>query len=67
MFEVEQSWETNRRINYQLINSWGVTLILLIMGLKTLRGALAANLDRVIIRTRQVPQKSPYLELWNSD
>ena len=25
MFKVEQGWETNRGINYQLINSWSVT------------------------------------------
>jgi hypothetical protein len=25
LFEMEQGWETNRRINYQLINSQGVT------------------------------------------
>jgi hypothetical protein len=43
--KVEQGWETNRRIN------WALTLIPLIIGLKTLRGALAANLDRVMIRT----------------
>jgi hypothetical protein len=26
MFGMEQGWETNRKINYQLINSWGITL-----------------------------------------
>ena len=37
-------------------------LIPLIMGLKTLRGALAANLYRVMICTPQVPLKKSYLE-----
>jgi hypothetical protein len=33
------------------------------MGLKTVRGALAANLSRAIIRTRRVPPKRLYIEL----
>jgi predicted TIM-barrel fold metal-dependent hydrolase len=33
------------------------------LGLKTVRGALTANLSRVIIRTQRVPPKRPYLEL----
>jgi hypothetical protein len=33
------------------------------LGLKTVRGALTANLSRAIIRTRRVLPKRPYLEL----
>jgi hypothetical protein len=33
------------------------------LGLKTVRGALTANLSRAIIRTRQIPPKQSYLEL----
>jgi hypothetical protein len=33
------------------------------LGLKTVWGALTANLSQAIIRTRRVPPKRPYLEL----
>jgi hypothetical protein len=33
------------------------------LGLKTVRGALTANLSRAIIRTRRIPPKRPYMEL----
>jgi hypothetical protein len=37
------------------------------LGLKTVRGALAAKLSRAMICTRRLPPKRPYLELYNSD
>jgi hypothetical protein len=33
------------------------------LGLKTVRGALAAKLSQAMIRTRRLPPKRPYLEL----
>jgi hypothetical protein len=37
------------------------------LGLKIVRGALAAKLIRAMIRTQGLPPKQPYLELYNSD
>jgi hypothetical protein len=42
-------------------------LMSLNLGLKTIQGALAAKLSQVMIRSRRLPPKQPYLELYNSD